>query len=87
VSGAQTIPNIDLPRQTVDVDFQMRKYPYLPRDVLKKPRVLIGQANQTLMVAREVVEPDPLGLTITKTKLERPQKPKLCDCLDMDNNE
>jgi hypothetical protein len=45
VSGAQTIPNMDLPRQTVDVDFQMRKYPYLPRDVLKKPRVLIGQDN------------------------------------------
>jgi hypothetical protein len=42
----------------------MRKYPYLPRDVLKRdasvrPRVLIGQDNQTLMVAREVVEPDP----------------------------
>jgi hypothetical protein len=28
---------------------------------------LIGQDNQTLMVAREVVEP--LGLMITKTKL------------------
>jgi hypothetical protein len=54
--------------------YLMRKYPYLPRDVLEKvtsvkPRVLIGQDNQTLMVAREVVEPDPLGLMITKTKL------------------
>jgi hypothetical protein len=41
------------------------------RSVLEKvasvtPRVLIGQYNQTLMVAREVVEPDPLGLMITK---------------------
>jgi hypothetical protein len=49
-------------------------YPYLPRSVLEKiasvkPIVLIDQDNQTLMVAREVVEPDPLGLMITKTKL------------------
>jgi hypothetical protein len=29
---------------------------------------LIGQDNQTLMVAREVVEPDPLSLMITKMK-------------------
>jgi hypothetical protein len=74
VSGARTIPNLDLPRQTIDVDFLMRKYLYLPRDVLEKvasvkSRVLIGQDNQTLMVAREVVEPDPLGLMFTKTKL------------------
>jgi hypothetical protein len=65
---------LDLPRQTIVVDFLMRKYPYLPRDVLEKiasvkPRVLIGQDNQTLMVAREVVEPEPFGLMITKTKL------------------
>jgi hypothetical protein len=56
---ARTIPNLDLPRQTIDVDFLMRKYPYLPRDVLEKvasvkPRVVIGQDNQTLMVARKV---------------------------------
>jgi hypothetical protein len=74
VSGARTIPNLDLPRQTIDVDFLMRKYPYLPRDVMEKvasvrPRALIGQDTQTLMVAREVVEPDPLGLMITKTQL------------------
>jgi hypothetical protein len=54
VSGARTIPNLDLPLQTIDVDFLMKKYPYLPRDVLEKvasvkPRVLIGQDNQTLM--------------------------------------
>jgi hypothetical protein len=30
---------------------------------------LIGQDNQRLMVAREVVEPNSLGLMITKTKL------------------
>jgi hypothetical protein len=36
---------------------------------LRKSPVLIGQDNQTLMVAREVVEPDPLALMITKTKL------------------
>jgi hypothetical protein len=30
---------------------------------------LIGQDNQTLMVARKVVEPGPLVLMITKTKL------------------
>jgi hypothetical protein len=30
---------------------------------------LIGKDNQTLMMAREVVEPDPLGLMITKMKL------------------
>jgi hypothetical protein len=47
VSGAVTIQNLDLPRQTIDLDFLMRKYPYLPRDVLDKvtsvkPRVLIG---------------------------------------------
>jgi hypothetical protein len=74
VSGARTIQNLDLPRQTIDVDFLMIKYQYLPRDVLAKvtsitPRVLIGQENQTLMVARKVVEPDLLGLMITKTKL------------------
>jgi hypothetical protein len=74
VSGARTIPNLDSPRQTIDVDFLMRKYPYIPRNVLEKvasvkPRVLIGQDNQTLMVVREVGEPDPLGLMITKTKL------------------
>jgi hypothetical protein len=34
-----------------------------------KPRVLIGQDNQTQMVAREAVEPDRLGLMITITKL------------------
>jgi hypothetical protein len=73
VSGAWTIPNLDLPRQTIEVDFLMRKYPYLPRDVLEKvdsvkPRVFIGQDNQTL-VAREVAEPDTLGLIITKMKL------------------
>jgi hypothetical protein len=71
VSGARTIPNLDLPRQTIDADFLMRKYPYLPRDVQEKvasvkPRVLI---DQTLMVAKEVVVPDPLSLIITKTKL------------------
>jgi hypothetical protein len=33
-----------------------------------KLRVLIGQEERTLMLAREVVEPDPLGLMITKTK-------------------
>jgi hypothetical protein len=74
VIGAGTIPNLNLPRQTIDVYFLMRKYPYLPRDVLEKvasvkPRVLSSQDNQTLMVAREVVEPDHLGLMITKTKL------------------
>jgi hypothetical protein len=52
----------------------MRKFPYLPRDVLEKvvsfnPRILIGQDNETLVVARAVVEPDPLGLMITNTKL------------------
>jgi hypothetical protein len=51
VSVAQTIPNTDLPRQTIDVDFLMRRYPYLLRDVLEKvasskPKVLIGQDNQ-----------------------------------------
>jgi hypothetical protein len=51
---------LDLPRQAVDVDFLMRKYTYLPRDVLEKvasvkPRVLIGQDYQTLMVARDNV--------------------------------
>jgi hypothetical protein len=55
VSGARTIPNLDLSRQIIDVDFLMREYPYLPRDVPKKvasvkPIVLIGQDNQTLMV-------------------------------------
>jgi hypothetical protein len=75
VSGAWTIPNLDLTRQTIiDIDFLMRKYPYLPRDLLEKvarvtPRVLIGQDNQKLMVAREVVGPDRLSLMITKTKL------------------
>jgi hypothetical protein len=74
VNDARTIPNLDLPRETIDVDFLMRINPYLPRDVLEKvasfwPRILIGQDNQTLMVPREVVEPDPLGLMITKTKL------------------
>jgi hypothetical protein len=69
VSSARTIPYLDLPRQIIDVDFPIRKYPYLPRDVLEKvasfkPKVLIDQDNQTLMVAREVVEPDPLGLMI-----------------------
>jgi hypothetical protein len=34
-----------------------------------KPRVLIGQDNQTLMVSRGVGEPNPFGLMITKTKL------------------
>jgi hypothetical protein len=63
-----------VPQQTIDVDFLMRKYPYLPRDVLEKvasvkPRILIGKDNQTLMVAREVVEPNFLGLMNTKTKL------------------
>jgi hypothetical protein len=73
VSGVRTIPNLDLPLQTIDVDFlMMRRYPYLSRDVLEKvasvkARVLIGQDNK--MVAREIVEPDPLGLVITKTKL------------------
>jgi hypothetical protein len=71
VSSARTIPYLDLPRQIIDVDFLMRRYPYLPRDVLEKvasfkPKVLIGQDNQTLMVARES---DPLGMMITKTKL------------------
>jgi hypothetical protein len=74
VSGARTIQNLDLPLQTMDVDFLMRKYPYLPRYVLEKVAsvkltVLIGQDNQTMMVAREVVEPDLLDLMITKTKL------------------
>jgi hypothetical protein len=74
VNGARTIPKLNFLRQTIDVDFLMRKYPYLPRDVLEKiasvkPRVLIGQDNETLMVAREVVGPHPLGLMITKTKL------------------
>jgi hypothetical protein len=36
VSGAPTIPNLDLPRKTIDVDFLMRKYPYLRRDELEK---------------------------------------------------
>jgi hypothetical protein len=27
---------LDLPPQIIDVDFMMRKYPYLPRDVLEK---------------------------------------------------
>jgi hypothetical protein len=66
VSAARTISNLDLPRQTNDVDFLMGKYPYLHRDVLVKvasvnPRVLIGQDNQTLTVFREVVEPDLLS--------------------------
>jgi hypothetical protein len=57
VSGARTIPNLDLARSTIDADFLMRRYPYLPRDVLENvvsvtPRVLIGQDNQKLMVAR-----------------------------------
>jgi hypothetical protein len=34
-----------------------------------KPRFLIGQDNQTLMLAREVVEPETLDLMITKTKV------------------
>jgi hypothetical protein len=66
LSGVRTIANLDLPRQTSNADFLMRKYPYLPRDVLEKVAsvkltVLIGQENQTLMVVREVVEPDSLG--------------------------
>jgi hypothetical protein len=70
-SGARTISNLDSPRKLIDIDFLMRKYPYLNRDVLVKvasvkPRVLIGQDNQTLTVARSVVEPNPLGLMITK---------------------
>jgi hypothetical protein len=34
-----------------------------------KPSVLIGQDNQTLMLAREAVEPETLDLMITKTKV------------------
>jgi hypothetical protein len=50
----------------MDVDYLMSKYLYLPRYVLEKVAsvkltVLIGQENQTLMVVREVVEPDSLG--------------------------
>jgi hypothetical protein len=63
VSGARTISSLDLPRQTIEVDFLMKKVTSV------KPRVLIGQDNQTLMVARKVVEPNPLGLMLTKTKL------------------
>jgi hypothetical protein len=36
VSGARTISNLDLPRQTIDKDFLMGKYPYLPKDVEEK---------------------------------------------------
>jgi hypothetical protein len=68
VSGARTIPNLDLPRQTIDVDFLMRKYPYLLRDVLEKVANSV-KIIKRWRVAREVVEPDPLGLMITKTKL------------------
>jgi hypothetical protein len=36
---------------------------------LDLPRRTIGQDNQTLMVVKEVVEPNPLGLMIIKMKL------------------
>jgi hypothetical protein len=34
-----------------------------------KPMLLIEQDNQTLMVAREVIEPNPNGPMMTKTKI------------------
>jgi hypothetical protein len=72
-ASARTISKLDSPQKLIDIDFLMRKYPYLHRDMLVKvasvnPTVLIGQDNQTL--TGEVVEPDPLGLMITKMNLD-----------------
>jgi hypothetical protein len=74
VDGARTIPNLNLPRSTIDLEFLLKEYSYLPRDELEKiagakPMLLIGQDNQTLMVAREVIEPNPNGPMMTRTKL------------------
>jgi hypothetical protein len=32
VVGARTTPNLNLPQSTIDLDFLMKNYPYLPRE-------------------------------------------------------
>jgi hypothetical protein len=75
VNGARTIPNLALPCQKIDVKFLMNRYPYLSKDALEtivdaKPKILIGQDNQSLTVAQEVIQPNCDGPMMTKTEFE-----------------
>jgi hypothetical protein len=74
LNGARTIQNLNLTQSSIDLEFLMKEYPYLPRDELQKivgskPMLLIGQDNQFLMVARKVIKPNPNGSMVTKTKI------------------
>jgi hypothetical protein len=60
VNGARTINNLALPEKTINAKFMKVKYPYLSKTLLEKiadakPKILIGQDNGNLTVAREVV--------------------------------
>jgi hypothetical protein len=71
---ARTINNLALLNQTINAIFLEENYPYLSKTLLEKiadtkPKILIGQDNGILTVAREVVSPRSDGPMMTNTKL------------------
>jgi hypothetical protein len=72
MNGARTITNLLLPEQTINAKFLEEKY--LSKTLLEKiagakPKILIGQDNGILTVAREKVSPRSDGPMMTQTKL------------------
>jgi hypothetical protein len=75
VNGARTINNLALLVFGSFWKFLEEKYPYLSKTLLgkiadAKPKILIGQDNGILTVAREMLSPRSDGPVMTKTKLE-----------------
>lgn len=74
LSNAHTVANLKLPKQSVNIEKMSQKWHHLlniPVHGLRnaEPRVLIGQDNIDLTIAREVIQGEPNAPVASRTKL------------------
>ena len=74
LTGARTVADLQLHSQSLDMPKLANKWPHLAGDKVKayeyaQPRLLIGQDNSHLTVAREVIEGPPNSPLLTRSLL------------------
>jgi hypothetical protein len=74
LKGARTIDDLSLPTQFLNVEELHKRYPYVNRSIWRsiskaKPQILIGQDNASLIVTRNVIQPEFDSVVLSKCYL------------------
>jgi hypothetical protein len=69
MKNVRTMKDLDLPTQNIDVETLVQNYPYIKKAKLEvlngiKQFILIGQDNCVFILAKEVIQHDPVSICI-----------------------